>query len=61
MRSFPNSDHLVETHRFSIGRNIKNLIDRKDEQYCFRLHKDRVYYMRCVLRGEFSDFEKVRK
>ncbi|GAB5353350.1 hypothetical protein AAMO2058_000029500 [Amorphochlora amoebiformis] len=27
-----------------IGRNIRFLLDRKDENYCFRLHKDRVYY-----------------
>ncbi|KAK2727278.1 hypothetical protein QYM36_007948 [Artemia franciscana] len=29
----------------SIGENIKLLIDRSDGPYCFRLHKDRVYYM----------------
>jgi hypothetical protein len=34
------------TPRCSIGRNIKQLIDRPDEPYCFRLHKDRVYYVR---------------
>lgn len=28
-----------------IGRNIKHLIDRPDEEYCFRLHKERVYYL----------------
>eukprot|EP01112_Ceratiomyxa_fruticulosa_P008309 TRINITY_DN2152_c0_g2_i2.p1 TRINITY_DN2152_c0_g2~~TRINITY_DN2152_c0_g2_i2.p1 ORF type:complete len:181 (-),score=15.42 TRINITY_DN2152_c0_g2_i2:40-582(-) len=28
-----------------IGRNIKVLIDRKDEEYCFRIQKDRVYYV----------------
>nr|CAG4645855.1 EOG090X0EWC [Lynceus sp. MCZ IZ 141354] len=28
-----------------IGENIKLLIDRPDGNYCFRLHKDRVYYM----------------
>uniref|UniRef100_A0A6B2LKV1 60S ribosome subunit biogenesis protein NIP7 homolog n=1 Tax=Arcella intermedia TaxID=1963864 RepID=A0A6B2LKV1_9EUKA len=28
-----------------IGRNIKYLIERKDETYCFRLHKNRVYYL----------------
>jgi len=28
-----------------IGDNIKLLIDRPDGQYCFRLHKDRVYYV----------------
>lgn len=30
---------------YSIGENIKNLIDRPDGPYCFRLHKDRVYYV----------------
>ncbi|KAJ2801254.1 ribosome biosynthesis protein nip7 [Coemansia helicoidea] len=29
-----------------IGRNIVHLIDRPDEPYCFRLQKDRVYYVR---------------
>ncbi|KAJ3344045.1 ribosome biosynthesis protein nip7 [Gonapodya sp. JEL0774] len=29
----------------SIGKNIAQLIDRPDEQYCFRLQKDRVYYV----------------
>ena len=29
-----------------IGRNIKFLIDRPDEPHCFRLHNDRVYYVR---------------
>ncbi|KAJ2464938.1 ribosome biosynthesis protein nip7, partial [Coemansia sp. RSA 2320] len=28
-----------------IGRNIVHLIDRPDEPYCFRLQKDRVYYV----------------
>lgn len=28
-----------------IGRNIRFLIDRPDEEYCFRLQKDRVYYL----------------
>jgi hypothetical protein len=31
---------------FSIGANIKHLIDRPDETYCFRLHKNKVYYLR---------------
>ena len=30
---------------FSIGENIKNLIDRPDGAYCFRLHRERVYYV----------------
>ena len=29
-----------------IGKNIEQLINRPDETYCFRLHKDRVYYVR---------------
>ena len=28
-----------------IGENIKLLIDREDGTYCFRLHRDRVYYV----------------
>lgn len=32
-----------------IGKNIKSLIDRPDEPYCFRLHKNRVYYTREAL------------
>lgn len=31
--------------RCSIGRNIKHLIERPDEPYCFRLHRERVYYV----------------
>ena len=30
----------------SIGRNIKFLIDRPDEEHFFRLHEQRVYYLR---------------
>ena len=30
----------------SIGDNIKLLLDRPDGTYCFRLHKDRVFYVR---------------
>ncbi len=28
-----------------IGENIKELLDRSDGTYCFRLHRDRVYYV----------------
>ena len=28
-----------------IGENIKLLLERADGVYCFRLHKDRVYYV----------------
>ena len=31
---------------YSIGENVKVLVDRSDGSYCFRLHKDRVYYVR---------------
>lgn len=31
----------------SIGDNVKLLVDNPDG-YCFRLHKDRVYYVRYV-------------
>jgi len=32
-----------------IGKNIKSLIERSDEPYCLRLHKNRVYYVREAL------------
>ncbi|KDQ22496.1 hypothetical protein PLEOSDRAFT_53223 [Pleurotus ostreatus PC15] len=28
-----------------IGKNLIHLIDRPDELYCFRLHRDRVFYV----------------
>lgn len=28
-----------------LGRNIRHLIERKDEPHCFRLHRDKVYYL----------------
>uniref|UniRef100_A0A7N4PMR6 60S ribosome subunit biogenesis protein NIP7 homolog n=1 Tax=Sarcophilus harrisii TaxID=9305 RepID=A0A7N4PMR6_SARHA len=34
-----------------IGENIQLLVDRPDGTYCFRLHKDRVYYVRSVFVG----------
>jgi 60S ribosome subunit biogenesis protein NIP7 len=27
------------------GKNLVHLVDRQDESHCFRLHKDRVYYV----------------
>ena len=36
---------LRSSCRFTIGDNIKLLIDREDGTYCFRLHRDRVYYV----------------
>lgn len=29
-----------------IGKNIKNIVERRDEPHCFRLHSNRVYYVR---------------
>lgn len=29
-----------------MGSNLKLLIDRADGEFCFRLHRDRVYYIR---------------
>lgn len=42
----------------SIGRNIKLLLDRKDSPYCFRLQKNRVYYVREDLAGRAGCFER---
>ncbi|XP_059146102.1 60S ribosome subunit biogenesis protein NIP7 homolog isoform X2 [Physella acuta] len=36
---------LLSLKRFPNSENIKLLIDRQDGTYCFRLHKDRIYYM----------------
>lgn len=33
----------------SLGKNTKFLLDRKDEPYCFRLQRQRVYYVRYAL------------
>ena len=35
-------------HSSSVGENLRLLVDRPDESYCFRLHKDRVYYVRYI-------------
>ena len=32
-----------------IGRSVRNLVEREDECYCFRLHRNRVYYVREAL------------
>lgn len=29
-----------------VGKSIKSFVDRQDEPYCFRLHKNRVFYVR---------------
>ncbi len=33
----------------SIGKGVEQLLERPDGKYCFRLHEDRVYYVRCVV------------
>lgn len=35
---------LIILH-YSIGENVKLLIDRPDGAYCFRLHNERVFYI----------------
>lgn len=32
-----------------IGKNVRHVVEREDEKYCFRLHKNRVYYVREAL------------
>jgi 60S ribosome subunit biogenesis protein NIP7 len=32
-----------------IGKSVRNVVEREDEKYCFRLHKNRVYYVREAL------------
>ena len=29
-----------------MGKNVRNVVEREDEKYCFRLHRNRVYYVR---------------
>ncbi|KAK4536604.1 hypothetical protein CDCA_CDCA09G2629 [Cyanidium caldarium] len=36
---------VLEKLAHFMGKNIKLLIERTDEEHCFRLHNDRVYYM----------------
>ncbi|KAJ9528351.1 hypothetical protein QJQ45_014324 [Haematococcus lacustris] len=43
----PQETKLVFEKLFKfIGKNIKSLVDRPDEPHCFRLQKNRVYYVR---------------
>ena len=39
-----------------IGENIKHLIDRSDGMYCFRLHRERVYYVSEKIMNKVNDF-----
>ena len=32
-----------------IGKNVRNVVERADEKYCFRLHNNRVFYVRETL------------
>lgn len=46
-----------------IGKNVKSLVEREDEAYCFRLHKNRVYYvserlMKKATNVRFDDSER---
>ena len=34
---------FAKLHTF-VGASVKQLVDRPDELYCFRLHQQRVYY-----------------
>lgn len=34
----------------SLGKNVKHLLDRSDEPFCFRLQRNRVFYVRFVTR-----------
>ena len=36
---------LFEKLATYIGRNVVSLIDRQDDPHCFRLQRDRVYYV----------------
>uniref|UniRef100_A0AC34RE27 60S ribosome subunit biogenesis protein NIP7 homolog n=1 Tax=Panagrolaimus sp. JU765 TaxID=591449 RepID=A0AC34RE27_9BILA len=38
------TEKLFKKLSLYIGDNVRLLIDREDGNYCFRLHKDRVYY-----------------
>ena len=41
--------HVFPLISYSIGENVKILVNRPDGSYCFRLHKERVYYVRSVV------------
>jgi ribosome biogenesis protein Nip4 len=46
----PQETKLVFEKLFKfIGKNIKALVDRPDDPHCFRLQKNRVYYVRETL------------
>lgn len=41
-----------------IGRNIRHLVDRPDGEWCFRLQKDRVYYLSESLANAATSMER---
>eukprot|EP01128_Nolandella_sp_AFSM9_P002960 TRINITY_DN13399_c0_g1_i1.p1 TRINITY_DN13399_c0_g1~~TRINITY_DN13399_c0_g1_i1.p1 ORF type:complete len:181 (-),score=44.03 TRINITY_DN13399_c0_g1_i1:237-779(-) len=52
------SNSLLEKLSKYIGRNVRHLIDRSDENYIFRLHKDRVYYLTERLLGKATNVNR---
>ena len=44
-----------------IGDNIKLLIDRSDGAYCFRLHRDRVYYVSEKIMKQVGNLSVIQK
>lgn len=38
--------NILLNHVNSVGDNLKAIVERPDDEYCFRLLKDRVYYVR---------------
>lgn len=44
-----------------IGDNIKLLIDRSDGAYCFRLHRDRVYYVSEKIMKQVGNLYVIQK
>ena len=51
MRSLTDEEAKVFFQKLSryIGSNVKHLLVREDEEYVFRLHKERVYYIKRAL------------
>ncbi|KAI8458965.1 hypothetical protein BY996DRAFT_4270763 [Phakopsora pachyrhizi] len=45
MRPLTDAETLFAKLSNYVGKNLVQLIDRKDEQYCFRFHRDRVFYV----------------
>ncbi len=39
---------------YSIGKGVEQLLERPDGKYCFRLHEDRVYYVRSVVHAQLG-------